>query len=183
MKRIYLLRHAETFPDLDDPSKEWCLTPDGVASSKHLASQSVFNDVRAIYSSTESKAIDTARPIAESIGLPILTKNCLCELQRGLPLSSNEEYESVVREMFERLEPVLEDWEHPLQALNRFQVCVDAIQKESDAETVLIVSHGLVLTLYFASLLKSEDYFHRWKSLSFLAYGSVVDGTIEQDII
>ena len=68
---IYLVRHAEKMSEGDDPD----LTKDGRKRAKELAK--VIQDVtlHAVYSSNYLRTKNTAKPVAEDHGLPIMPYN------------------------------------------------------------------------------------------------------------
>jgi len=68
------LRHGETTKDLNVPVVNWVLTDNTQESLNTLASKSTFNNVGAIYSSCEHKAVKSAEPFAKELGLSILDK-------------------------------------------------------------------------------------------------------------
>ena len=69
------------------------------------------------------------------------------------------------------------------EALLRFKAGVEAVVKVNPNKTILIVTHGTVLNIYFADLLNSYDELQdRWNKTDFCAIGIVEDGSVIQDI-
>jgi broad specificity phosphatase PhoE len=65
----------------------------------------------------------------------------------------------------------------------RFSNAVEEIISGSNANDLLIVAHGIVLTLYFAKLEGRLDRaFERWKKLRFLDWGITSNGRVVRDI-
>ena len=61
---------------------------------------------------------------------------------------------------------------------------IRGVDRIKEVENILIVSHGIVLTLYFAKLMDMmEVAYQRWVQLKFLSYGIVEDGVVKQDIV
>lgn len=64
---VYVVRHAEKAADAQDPP----LTPAGVLRAEALTRTLEGAGISAIYSSATRRTEDTARPLAERLGLPI----------------------------------------------------------------------------------------------------------------
>ncbi|MHA2425530.1 MAG: histidine phosphatase family protein [Candidatus Thorarchaeota archaeon] len=181
--RIVILRHAETKLDLTTPAENWLLTDEGMKKSQDLADTGVFDNVDRIFTSNEYKTLSTALPIAERLDLEITQIPSLSELYRGSsPLLSNEEYILRIDDILAFPPKQVEGWEHPEDALQRFTVTIEDISNEGT--NILVVSHGLVISLYFTQCLGQRDIaFERWKKLSFLSWGIVSNGKIVKDIV
>ena len=78
----------------------------------------------------------------------------------------------------------IEGWESAHNALTRFQKIIEEIDMKYSDKRILIVSHGIVLTLYFVKLLEipSNEFFSRWKSLLFCDWGVVKEGKVIKDM-
>jgi len=75
-------------------------------------------------------------------------------------------------------------WETALHALCRFTGVLEEIASEEEDRRILIVSHGCVLSLYFADLLNSLDnVYERWRKIRFCSWGKVESGKVLKDII
>ena len=75
-------------------------------------------------------------------------------------------------------------WETIDSAMKRFNQGVEELSSKYHSKKLLVVSHGIVLTMYFASLLNCMDEaFDRWKKLRFCSYGIVKNGEVIKDII
>ena len=182
MKQIQIfLRHAETKPYQNVPVEKWVLSEIGLVQCQQLLKIDDYKDLDAVYTSTEPKAILTVTPLAKHLGKEIIQLEGLCELFRGGEFLTNMEYLEGVRHTLSYPERKWRDWETGLDALNRFQAALKLI--ESRMPKILIVSHGLVLSLYFAKLLgRDHQSFQRWKRLQFCDWGVVSNGTVIKDI-
>lgn len=179
---LHLMRHAETAVDHKVQASDWLLTKEGLRQAESLASAGIFDSVDCIFSSTEGKALQTARPFADRLGIEILEYSELRELDRGKELLSNTEYlHSVERTLKESIK--VPGWESGEQALNRFQSGLERITNEGSFREGLLISHGLVLSMHFADLLGADDVFSRWQRLRFCAWGTIQDNTIIKDIV
>ncbi|MFW9919955.1 MAG: histidine phosphatase family protein [Candidatus Thorarchaeota archaeon] len=181
---LYILRHAQTRIDQARPAHEWHLSPEGVVAANELAHSLVFKNIDCIYASAEPKAQETAKPFSELFDLRINTHSGLNELYRGEDTSlSQDEYLSNIRCILQFPPIQVEGWESPALALSRFANAVSDIESE-EYDSVLIVSHGLVLSLFFSSLLNiHESLYERWRKLRFLSWGQISNGIVLRDLV
>lgn len=182
---IVFLRHAETLVSSDSPANEWHLTPFGLRESTELAASGVLGEIDAIVSSDEMKAIQTAEPFARMFGLEIESNHNFRELNRNSgPLLAREEYLSCVQEVLRNPSARPNGWECAADALTRTKKGVQQIMSQYGSKRVLVVSHGLVLTLYFADLQAAmHEAFERWNRLLFCGWGVASNNRVLKDII
>lgn len=178
--RIIFLRHGLTVP----PTWKF-LAPSVKEEIEQLIETGIFDGIEAIYASAERKAIETAIPIADHLNLNITTESAFNELDRGKQwIQTQEDYESIVSKCLGDRSKSACGWESGEAAFNRFMDGIDHITQQTSQDFILVVSHGLVLTLFFASLLnKEEDMFERWHNLKFLSTGIVENGEVIKDIV
>jgi probable phosphoglycerate mutase len=85
--RLHLLRHGQTNASRNNVYSgrrmNPALTEDGVAMARSFAAAYRDRPWRAIYASPLGRAIETATPIAEAVGLPIQTREGLAEIDYG----------------------------------------------------------------------------------------------------
>ena len=181
---LIFLRHAETKKDKDAPVSKWSLTGEGKKRAQDLAKTSIFDDVDIIISSSEKKAIETAKPFAERLGKEIIQITELGEIGRDKGgLLSKEEYNTMKARIFEDLDYTAHGWETARHALERFKSAVEKIDKEYECKKVLIVSHGTVMSLYFSELQNDlKNVFSRWKRLGFCDWGVVKNDDVVKDM-
>jgi broad specificity phosphatase PhoE len=181
---IHLLRHAETKLDPSIPVDRWHLSEEGLESAQALASSGVFDNVDMIVTSAEDKAYQTAVPIAKRIDADIASNSSFNELNRGFgPFTSHQEYLEQVRIALTVPESSASGWETAADALRRFEQGIDSIESGTGASSLLLVSHGMVLSLYFAHLLKAEEVYKRWRRLDFCSWGTVTNRKVVKDIV
>ena len=179
------LRHALTEVDLSKPADQWVLSNKGIEDIKIIAEHEYFDDIDLIYTSTEQKAIQTASFISERLGKEISTLDGLKELVRKKSSGTIERYEQLVKQTLERESVIPSEWETADNALMRFKKAIGDIDSLLDNKKILVVSHGLVLSLYFADLLKipRNQLFERWRKLGFCSWGVVENNKVIKDII
>ncbi|MBI3031852.1 histidine phosphatase family protein [Candidatus Woesearchaeota archaeon] len=75
-------------------------------------------------------------------------------------------------------------WETAQNALSRYEDSIEQINKEYEGKNILIVSHGTVMSLYFAKLTGTMGQIvEREKKLGYCDYGIVKDGHVVKDIV
>ena len=171
MKNTYVFfRHALTKIDKETPVEKWVISDEGIEEICKVISSGEFDDVDIIISSTEKKAIQTAYYLAERIEKEIILNLNFRELERGDEyVESKEDYEIKVWRIFENKTECSFGWETAEKAVSRFKRGIDRLEITYSNKKIFVVSHGIVLTLYFADyynwdLLKTYEY---WKELGF----------------
>ena len=182
---LYFLRHAETKIVLSKPAREWSITKKGVSLAKELAASEKFSDIDGIIHSSEDKAKQTAEAFAEGLDVQMYQLSGLDELARNHEGKLNdEEYRERVHRTLNDPEKSVPGWESATSALKRFEDAVRKVDIMFHRKNVLIVAHGIVLTLYFCKLKNFQSIaYERWKQLKFLAWGLVRDGRVLVDIV
>jgi len=187
MQNTYVfLRHAKITKNTAEPSDKWVLSDEGIKYVEEVAATGIFDDVNVIITSSQKKVIQTAYFLAERLGKDIITNPSLNEIDKGSVLIEDPiEYENQVVKVLEKPDESISEWETANQALKRFQLGMNRIEQEHSHKKILIVTHGIVLTLYFASILKesTEDTISRWKKLKSCAWGIVKDKKVVHDIV
>ncbi len=183
MNTYYLLRHSKANIDPSKPPSEWTLSEDGRASLQRFARRPLFREVNFVYSSTETKAYSTAKMIAYSLQKKVSKMVNFNELNRNKG-GFISKYENALREAFSNIQESRNNWEPCQTTLERFKEGIEILNQKHDHKKILVVSHGIALTLYFA-FLKEEmgNLLSRWKKLRFLDYGIVKDSRVVRDII
>ena len=179
-------RHALTKIDHTKPAYQWVLSDEGMQEAKKILTSGEFDDIDVIYTSTEKKAIQTAYYLSKKLEKEIIADSRLNELNRGHDfIDTKKEYEETVAKAFLHMNSRVQKWESAHNALTRFQKTIEEIGKKYSNKKILVVSHGIVLTLYFVKLLElsPNELFTRWKSLLFCDWGIVKEGKVIKDII
>ncbi len=183
MNTYYLLRHGKTNIDPSKPPSEWTLSEDGRTSLQRFARRPLFREVNFVYSSTEAKAYSTAKMIACSLQKKVSQMVNFNELNRNKGGFIGK-YENALREAFSNIQESRNNWEPCQMTLERFKEGIEILNQKHDHKKILVVSHGIALTLYFAFLKEEMDnLLSRWKKLRFLDYGIVKDSRVVRDII
>ena len=163
-RRLVLIRHANPALRSDRPPAEWGLSEAGVRRARALADRVRPGSARAVYTSTERKAVETAQLLGTAWQLPVMPVLGLHEHERaGEPLVQASEFQRRVRALFGRPSDLVYGTETGEQARRRFQ-CAVATLLATDSDDVIVVSHGTVMTL-FVSKAAGVEPFAFWQSL------------------
>lgn len=152
MTKLILIRHGESVfnlkkrytGQLDVP-----LTEKGVEQARITAEYILKNyKIDAVYSSDLSRAIETAKPIAEPLGLDIKTDRRLREINsgkwQGLPFDTVKEKYKEDYEFYKNnpLTARMTGGEGAVDVLERAYAAILDIAAENSGKTVLVSSHN-----------------------------------------
>lgn len=179
------MRHADTQKDPDLNAALWVLSDLGKRQAIEVSEEPIMNRVDIIFSSEEKKAFLTAEPIAHKLKKEIIQSDYFNEVKRGDKFLTKEEFENEKKLQLEDLSYNAFGGESCIEALARFEKGVNEILQKFQGKIILIVTHGTILNVYFANILKvgSEELKARWKNTDFCAYGIIEDGLVVKDII
>jgi len=182
--RIIFLRHAETEKDPNIHAIEWMLSEEGERQAIKVSEIPLMNEADFLYSSNEKKAFLTVEPLAKKLSKSIQQLSFFDEVARGEKFLTKEEFEQEKRRQLEDLNYKAFNGESGNDALERFKEGVRRVSEENPGKTLLIVSHGTILNIFFANLLSREHALpERWNKTGFCAYGVISDGEIKRDLI
>ena len=167
MKKQFLLlvKHATPAVDASLPAAMWRLSEEGQRSSVVLAEVLRPYQPQRCIASPEPKASETAIIAAQALGLPVKIRRDLHEhlrLQAGF--STREIFEASIMRLFTRPGDLVYGDETADQAHGRFSKAITASIAEYPDETLVVVAHGTVITL-FVSRLVGLDPFPFWQRL------------------
>jgi len=149
MNRLVLVRHSQSKPEPELPAANWPLTAEGVARCRPLAAQLAAHEPDRIIASVEPKASQTAAEIAAHLGMEWTTAADLHEHDRtGEPFTSQEGFIQRVVAFFSRPNELVMGRETAVQAQTRFVTAVQSLVAQHPGETLLVVTHGTVMTLF-----------------------------------
>lgn len=157
MTTIILIRHAPTQPDKNQHSTKWQMTDDAQKLCHALAKQLSDYEPGKIYTSTEVKAQATGRFIAEKLdNIPVEIVDNLQETQRQSKkfYDSQNEFHAAVRKAMLSPDEVLFGDETFADARKRLAEQVATLVKQHPDDTIVIVSHGRILSMYLAKLMR-----------------------------
>ena len=153
MSTVRYLSHPQVAIDPAVPVPDWGLSPLGLERTRAFATAPILEATRRIISSAERKAIETARCIADVLGLDIEIRAAMHENDRSatgyLP---PPEFEAMADAFFASPERSVRGWERAIDAQARIVAEVEAVLAAAAAGDVLFVGHGGVGTLLLCHL-------------------------------
>lgn len=147
---VRYLSHPQVVIDPDKDVRDWSLSPQGAAGVRALAGSKALSHTRAIISSAEVKALETAKPLATTLSLTVQVREQMHENDRTttgfLPPA---EFEAVADLFFASLNTSIRGWESAADAQTRV---VDEVHEALSATPngdILFVRHGAMGTLFY----------------------------------
>lgn len=152
--RIYFISHPDVVIDPHVPVPRWPLSERGRMRMGLGLRQPWVADLRAIYCSTEQKAIDAAQILSDHCALAVMQVEALGENDRSATgFRPAPEFERLANRFFAEPTRSVEGWETAADAQARIVSAVSEIAR-NDVRTgaIAIVSHGAVGTLLYCHL-------------------------------
>lgn len=150
--KLIFIRHAAVEIDPNVSSREWRLSDNGRSTTRYLAPQIASHNPARIITSEEPKAAVTGQIIADALGIPWQTAPNLHEHERSSVgyFESKEDFVTAVSHFFTHPNQLIFGDETANQARERFDTAVHALLAANPNDTLAIVTHGTVLTLFLA---------------------------------
>ena len=151
IRRAYYLSHPQVHIDPDVAIEKWGLSDVGHARVAALIARGL-PDVSTVFSSLEVKALETARPLADALGCPLVSCAQMGENDRSatgfLPPS---EFEATADRFFAEPDRSVRGWETARAAQARIVGAVQEALLDISGDA-LFVGHGGVGTLLYCAL-------------------------------
>lgn len=165
MSKLLLIRHSEPVVDPEIPPTQWKLSDRGVQRAGLLAEYLADRGINALYSSGESKAVQTAEIVGTSTGLPVDVVHDLREHDRGnTTIIGAEKWRSLVIESIRKQDEQIYGSEPVGNARMRFRTAIRKIMQPAQDQVVAVIAHGTVISTFVAELLKIDP-IPIWESL------------------
>lgn len=153
--KLILIRHSQTSSTKDCPISLWGLSQEGIKKACPLANQAAIKALDVLYSSNQTKAIETALLLAKPNQIPIKTDPDLTEISSFTKkyFEGGEEYRRNVDEFYAGKIKRIAGGESIKEALTRFNLAVGKkvkIETRLGNDLVGIVSHGNILAFFSA---------------------------------
>ncbi len=148
---LHLARHGETTWNVEErlqgQVRDVPLTDRGRSQAVELVDAIADRPVGAVYSSDLPRAVETARPIAERFGLPIVQDPALRErhlgkLQGRLVRAVREAWGDELREHWHDPDHTYEGGESYRELYDRVAGFLDSLRSEPPADEIVIVAHS-----------------------------------------
>ena len=158
MKFVFI-RHSKTDRNPQVPITCWGLTKQGIDLAKELSQKDIIKDLDVLYTSFQTKALETAVLLAKPNAIPIKADDGLTEVTSFTgPFEEDFDlYTKNVHDFYTDNLGRIAGGETKTEALERFNTALESIAKvESGKNLVGIITHGNILTL-FSSLYEDVD--------------------------
>ncbi|MCG7521516.1 histidine phosphatase family protein [Ruegeria sp. Ofav3-42] len=150
---IRYLSHPQVLIDPANPIPNWSLNDQGMKRVAALAASGALVGTKHVISSAETKAIETASPLANALGCRFEFREAMHENDRSATgFLPSEEFETVADQFFANPEKSVRGWESAKAAQTRIVSEVQKCLRACETGDVLFVGHGGVGTLLFCYL-------------------------------
>lgn len=157
-KHLILIKHSVPEIEADHPANTWKLSKEGRLRAQRLAEQLKSFEPEVIVSSNEPKAKETAEIVASQLQLDVQIVPDLHEHARSnVPYLSHDAFQASIHDFFQRPDELVFGEETANQAYTRFYRAVHSILNEHKGKTIVIVTHGTVISLFVSRLTGSPD--------------------------
>jgi broad specificity phosphatase PhoE len=165
---LYLIRHPRTQPDPAVPASQWQLSDEGRAQVNALVGARFWQGVSAVYTSYQYKTTVVGEAVRAAHNIPYTPIEGLDEARRDEWVPA-EGFRAAQAAFFSRVYTApLPGWESAYAAQTRFSAAMDhVLSRHSMSDTLAVVSHASVLTLYVAYLLHEMPSYEAWSTLGF----------------
>jgi len=150
---VRYLSHPQVLINPDIPVPEWSLNDVGSARVQALLKSGAWKETTRVISSDETKAIETAKPLAASFGCQHTIEPKTHENDRSATgFLPPEIFEEIADAFFRNPETSIRGWETAKNAQTRIVNAIDNIMKKPLDGDILVVGHGGVGTLLYCAL-------------------------------
>jgi broad specificity phosphatase PhoE len=156
----YLIFVKHSLPEVVEslPANEWKLSEEGRTRAECLAERLRDFLPDLIVSSKEPKAKETAEIIARKLQLQLIVAENLHEHDRGnVPFLSKHEFQASLQKFFKNPACRVFGGETANQSHARFKRAVHTILNSYVDKTVVIITHGTVISLFVSRLTGISD--------------------------
>jgi broad specificity phosphatase PhoE len=146
--KLYLIRHSKTIRQPEVPNEQWVLSDEGVRLAEAFAKMPEMAALDIIYSSMQTKALQTAIEITKRYRHVMRAHLGLTELT-SITAGYIEDYEGSVRALYRGDIDRINGGETIEEAKVRFNRTVEKIVRaHADLGRIGIVAHGNVLSIF-----------------------------------
>ena len=147
------IRHSKTDRNPAVPFICWGLTAEGIELAEHLSQEEIIKELDVLYSSSQTKALETALYLAKPNGISIKVDPNLTEVT-SFTIKYDADidiYTKNVHDFYSGAIDRINGGETKAEALDRFNMSLEAIAKaERGSSDIGIVTHGNILALFTA---------------------------------
>lgn len=170
---VVLVRHSIPEVDPSRPAPEWSLSEEGTSLCETIATKLQRFLPIVMFSSPETKAIETARHIGLHLGIGFTVRGELREHRRPLVFLPQPEFHENIRRLFASPDSIVYGSESSDDVARRIEAEARRALTDHPEGNILMVTHGTAMTS-FTSRHTNADAYSLWKSLDlpcFVAFG------------
>lgn len=157
-KYLILVKHSAPQVEEDRPANTWKLSGEGQLRAHRLAEQLESFEPEVLVSSAEPKAKETANIVASHLQLDVHILPDLHEHDRSnVPYLSHDVFQISIRDFFQQPDELVFGRETANQTHARFYRTAHSVLNDHRNKTVVIVTHGTVISLFVSRLTGSSD--------------------------
>ncbi len=154
--QITFIRHSKTLVEPHKPIVLWGLSDQGITKAEALSEKAIIKNIKVLYSSLQTKALETAIYLAKPNAIPIRVNNDFTEITSFTNkfITQEQGYEQGVHDFYNDIIERIAGGETYKEALKRFNNALEQIVAEElkrGITNIGIVSHGNILS-YFTAL-------------------------------
>lgn len=165
MDRLILIRHSNPEIQPTISADQWHLSDEGKERAMALGPFLTQFEITRLYSSSEPKAVETADILGAYLERHLVVFEDLHEHRRvNVGWSTKEQFDENVIATFQKPGQLVFGEETGLQAASRMNSAVSRILQLHPDETIGVVSHGTVITL-FVSMWNAIQPVQFWRAL------------------
>lgn len=164
-KHVYFIRHGESNSNVDGivRGSQAVLTEKGHKEAAFVAERMKKIGADALISSTYTRAVETATPIAEALALPVETSDFFVERRSPSNFHNRAVDDAFLRENEEFQTRYCEDGyvhsdEETLPEMRERALQSLAFLEAHSASRICVVTHGIFLRALFCAIVAGEEY-------------------------
>lgn len=162
---LILVKHAPVTIDPTVQRELWHLSKEGIRCCLPLAKTLAGYAPTVLIASSVGNAQETARHVASVLLLPVTVAENIHENdRRGLPVVSASLFRKRMAMFFNEAEERIMGMESAHEAQQRFCQAIDRLVAEHENETIVVIAHGTVISL-FAAAYNALEPFPFWQQL------------------
>lgn len=157
MSKLYFITHPSVAIIKDQSIDQWGLSDKGLEETERLLKLNFWDEIEAIHTSPEIKAVQVASLAAKKLGINIKVHECLSEVDRSSTgFVEFDQYMKLMENFYSHPKERVEGWESAEEATKRIVNCVSGIMETANSGTLAIIGHGATGTLLACHLLAMD---------------------------
>ncbi|MBD3280100.1 hypothetical protein GF389_01070 [Candidatus Dojkabacteria bacterium] len=155
--KITFVRHSQTILQPEVPNPLWQLSDEGIQLSQELSKNGAIKDLDVIYSSLQTKALQTTLLLAKDNHIPIKTHSDLTELT-SITIKFFSDYEEKVKALYTGEIDQINGGETIEEGKTRLNKAIEEIANTEEPENIGIVAHGNILSIFASQFVDKTAY-------------------------